>query len=651
MATRKKPASTGDSKAPPAGIPEPIDGSGRYSVLVEMRYQPGGSGSMALGDGHRMDAAGFEIDHEYEPVSMGTAAGAAGFAAGPAETFVVRGTVRSEKDIEALRARPEVAEVWRDTPIAPFPNLTDGQPDPQSGGGMAGCPIAPCDCDPATPKGTIADVAAYLGVDQIWARGIRGTGMVVGVLDSGMTAQGRPVKDGETSRRIPRVIGGWPSDWGTESSKWGNHGNMCATDVLGMAPDAQLFDLRIAGSGGSPGTISRALQAFNWAINQFRTNGTPQVLTNSWGIFQEAWDNTYARNPNHPFTRKVVEAINEGMLVLFAAGNCGDTCPDGRCGGDVGPGSSIWGANGHPMVMTVGAVNKNEQFIGYSSRGPAALDPNKPDFCSISHFTGYNTSDSGTSAATPILAGAVALLKQAKAAATQAEIKSVLKATAKDIGPAGFDQHSGAGIVQIKAAYDRLVFVIRPTLVGPGCPRPTLAGPGCPRPTLVAPSCPRPTLIGPRCPRPTLIGPRCPRPTLFGCPRPTLTGCPRPTLTGCPRPTLTGCPRPTLTGCPRPTLAGCPRPTLAGCPRPTLAGCPRPTLAGCPRVTLACPIDPIGSGFESEWDDAAWAAEYAAAYGAYPEHYWPEEYWAAEYDAELEAYYSGGDYGYDDEEY
>jgi hypothetical protein len=68
-------------------------------------------------------------------------------------------------------------------------------------------------------------------------------------------------------------------------------------------------------------------------------------------------------------------------------------------------------------------------------------------------------------------------------------------------------------------------------------------------------------------------------------------------------------------------------------------------------VTLACPIEPIGSGFESEWDDAAWAAEYAAAYGGYPEHYWPEEYWAAEYDAELEAYYSGGDYGYDDEEY
>ena len=95
-------------------------------------------------------------------------------------------------------------------------------------------------------------------------------------------------------------------------------------------------------------------------------------------------------NPNHPFTRKVVEAIQEGIFVLFAAGNCGATCPDGRCASDTGPGRSIWGANGHPDVITVGAVNRNEQFVGYGSQGPAALDANKPNFCSITHFTGIS---------------------------------------------------------------------------------------------------------------------------------------------------------------------------------------------------------------------------------------------------------------------
>lgn len=448
---------SGDAGTPP----EPRDTSGAMSVLVEMRSPAGGSPASAMTSMAGLSLPGIAIDNEFAPVPMGQAqSDAAGFSSGGVETVVVRAKVQNEDQMEALRRHPDVINVYKDTPIAPFASRADPRGNAAGGGeipAMAPCPIGTCDCDPFTPHGTIADVAAYLGANQVWTAGFRGTGIVVGVLDSGITAVGRPVKDGETSRRIARVIGGWPeADWGTESSKWGDHGNMCATDVLGMAPDAQLYDLRIAGSGGSPGTISRALQAFQWAINRFRVDGTPQILTNSWGIFQETWDATYARNPTHIFTRKVVEAIDLGILVLFAAGNCGDTCPDGRCGPDVGPGRSIWGANGHPRVMTVGAVNRLEQFIGYSSRGPAALDPNKPDFCSVSHFTGYFNSDSGTSAATPIAAGVVALLKQAKPSLTQDEAKSALKATAKDIGPSGFDQHSGYGIINAKRAFDRV---------------------------------------------------------------------------------------------------------------------------------------------------------------------------------------------------
>ena len=464
MAKRRKPAST---RAAAAAVPKPTDRRGRTSVLIEFRQSPGASVSSAMGAARGFSIAKFTLDEEFEPVRMPgfttapspAALSATARADTSADTYVVRGTVASANEIEKLRAQPDVAAVWVDTPIAPFAasSLRARAPSTRPNRAQSGCPIPPCDCDPGTPQGTIADVAVFLGADRIWNAGFRGTGIVVGVVDSGITAQGRPVKADETAQRIPRVIGGWPiDDWGTESSKWGDHGNMCSTDVLGMAPDAQLYDLRVAGDGGSPGTISRALQAFNWAISQHRLNGTPHVLTNSWGIFQESWDETYARDPNHPFTRKVVEAIGEGILVLFAAGNCGDTCPDGRCGADVGSGRSIWGANGHPLVMTVGAVNRLEQFIGYSSRGPAALDPSKPDFCSVSHFTGYFDSDSGTSAATPILAGLVAILKQAQPAATQDSMKKALRTTAKDVGAAGFDVHSGAGIVQGFAAFQSL---------------------------------------------------------------------------------------------------------------------------------------------------------------------------------------------------
>ena len=511
-----------------AEVPEPRD-SGKLSVLVELLSTPGTSPMFAASGVRDETIGGFELDEEFQPIPL-TGGAAAGGAAGFAEvqSYVVRATVKDESAMQEIRQRPDVVDVWLDTPIAPFQ--------------FGSCPIPPCDCAPGTPKGTIADVANYLGVSQVWSAGFRGAGIVVGVVDGGITAQGRPVKPGETSRRVPRVIGGWPSDWGTEASRWGEHGNMTSTDVLGMAPDAQVYDLRISGAADSPGTISRALQAFQWAIDQHRVNGTPHVLTNSWGIFQQSWDPTYATNPNHPFTRKVVEALDEGIVVLFAAGNCGGTCPDGRCGTDTGPGRSIWGANSHPRVMTVGAVNKNEEFVGYSSQGPGALDPNKPDFCSITHFTGYFTSDSGTSAATPILAGAVALLKQAVPSATQDSIKTALKNTAKDIGPAGFDQHSGSGIVRIKAAYDRLRFKFPPT-------SPII----CRRSVITL--CPS---VITRCPTTTII---CTKPSvLIRCPS-ELTICPVPTRT-----VICGGVPTRLGGCPVPSRI-CPS-LACGPPRP-----------------------------------------------------------------------------------
>ena len=413
-----------------AGMPKGEMPTGRVGkgevqkVLVEIRVPKGQAAGVALQMAAGLKVPNFQLDAEYAPVPINLSPqhAALGVAADE-EVVVVRGTIEVS-NISTLEAQPQVIKVWRDTKIAPFTSsyIAEKQtplvvPSPALGT----CPIPPCDCSPGTARGNIADVASYLGVDQIWTAGYKGNGIVIGIVDGGITAVGRTPKPGETAK-ISRVIGGWPSDWGTTAAAWGDHGNMTSTDSLGMAPEAQVYDIRISDGDA----ISNALAGFQWAINQHRLDGTPHILSNSWGIFRESWDPAYARDPNHPFTRKVVEALDEGILVLFAAGNCGDTCPDGRCGSDTGPGRDIWGANGHPRVMTVGAVNKNEQFIGYSSRGPAALDPQKPDFCSISHFQGYFASDSGTSAATPIAAGIVALLKQANPATTQDLAKSAL---------------------------------------------------------------------------------------------------------------------------------------------------------------------------------------------------------------------------------
>lgn len=319
---------------------------------------------------------------------------------------------------------------------------------------MAGSPCEPTDCASNVAKGTIADVAAYLNCHRLWAKGIRGQGVAVGIVDTGID-----------KTRIANVTDGWSPNpsfpWGTDP---GGHGSMCATDAKGMAPDIELYDIGLLKSGGSIGTgfLSDAIAAFQWGINKYKSTGKPQILSNSWGMFQEAWAPDYVRDPNHPFTRKVVEAINEGMIVTFAAGNCGQVCPSGRCGSDTGPGRSIWGANGHPMVITVGAANIREEWIGYSSQGPAALDPRKPDFVAPSHFVGWTPSDNGTSAANPVCAGVIALLRGHDPGLRQAGAKQALQATAKDLCGGGWDPHSGYGMINAERAFNKLNFFVSP---------------------------------------------------------------------------------------------------------------------------------------------------------------------------------------------
>lgn len=228
--------------------------------------------------------------------------------------------------------------------------------------------------DSGLAKGTLMDVVTFLGVDQIWNQGYKGENIVIGIVDDGITAQGRAAGN---TWIIPNVIGGSREDWGQITIT--EHGNMTATDALGIAPNAKVFDMRIFERKDVEETgVDPIVAAYEWAIQQFRRTGTPQVLSNSWGYVRPVEGLT--NNLNHPANRKILEAIQAGILVLFSAGNCGDPCsnPD-RCGTH-GPGQSIHGMNGHPLVMTVGAANIHVVHAGYSAQGPANFDAHKPDF-------------------------------------------------------------------------------------------------------------------------------------------------------------------------------------------------------------------------------------------------------------------------------
>lgn len=360
---------------------------------------------------------------------------------------IIRGEITT-LNWKKLSEHSLVIKVFRDTPIQP----------------------ASCNCSSYRASNllpTIKDVRRHLDVESIWKEGFRGKGIVVGIVDSGIDVIGKSEKG-----IFSNVIDGFSStnSWG-DKSDWNNHGNMVTYDLLGIAPDVKVYDIRIT-ELYYPNRISQVVKAYRWAIDRFEKDGTPHILNNSWAVYDKQYDLRYAMDKNHLFTRIVVKAVDIGIKVLFAAGNCGCNCSKflSRCKGYTGGGNSIWGANGHNSVMTIAAVNiqnNMEEYIDYSSKGPSSLDKYKPDFSAISHFKGYNKGlsvkgggsycDTGTSAACPVAAGVVALLLQQNGKLSQSEIKDYLTVTAESLGQ-GWNYHIGHGIIRPKKAFDLVKF-------------------------------------------------------------------------------------------------------------------------------------------------------------------------------------------------
>ncbi|ELZ25104.1 peptidase S8 and S53 subtilisin kexin sedolisin [Halosimplex carlsbadense 2-9-1] len=452
----------------------------RVDALLEVTIGQGAS--MASIYAMVESIAGAAVDREFEPVTVRpTRERIPSTDPESQQVVLVRASVeRSRLD----EVESQVDGLWEDRAVLqPFEQSTDepgggtvaGPADPFDFAGTASASVAEDSYCPDEAVGSLHDgsVTEYLGVDEVWDDEVRGEGVVVGIVDGGITAEGRRIDPEDRNhpqwpgKTVPNVTDGYPADsWGTTGRGWMWHGNMSATDVLGVAPAAELYDIRLTGR-----FASSLVSAVDWAIRKHEETGTPHVLNVSAGIYQRVWDPEFAENPDHPATRKVLEAVDEGIVVLFAAGNCGQGCASTKCSlrddpetDNVGPSDSIWGVNGHERVITVGAATIDERRLGYSSQGPSALDEDgtKPDICGVSHFEGYNDVDSGTSAATPTTSGVVALLTQADPELSTAETKTVLQSTAVDIGESGLDNDTGAGIVQADAAYER----VRPSSTG-----------------------------------------------------------------------------------------------------------------------------------------------------------------------------------------
>ncbi len=331
-----------------------------------------------------------------------------------------------------------------------------------------------CPGDPALGDDT--DVERLLCTDALNDGGLDGSGVLVAIVDTGINMaylNSRGKNPGFDAARS------WVPQAGlTPGALPVGHGTMCAFDACIAAPNCTLLDIALLQStrqGGSTmeGFLSDAVLAYRHLLDVMNAPKRPgecrsMVVNNSWGMFHPSWDfpvghpGNYSDNANHPFNRIVAVLDRAGADILFAAGNCGPDCPDGRCQGVTA--NAIYGANSHPQVLSVAGVDTRKDRVGYSSVGPGRLTKAKPDIASYTHFkgSGVYAADGGTSAATPVASGVIAALRTrmpydaTRPETSPAAVRNMVVKTAEDRGVLGYDYEYGWGIIDGCALADHL---------------------------------------------------------------------------------------------------------------------------------------------------------------------------------------------------
>jgi len=106
-------------------------------------------------------------------------------------------------------------------------------------------------------------------------------------------------------------------------------------------------------------------------------------------------------------------------------------------------------------VLSVGATNLTDGVEGFSSEGPTVDGRNKPDVSATNRtLTSLNSSFTGTSGASPHVAGAAALVLAQNPSYTTVQLRNALTASVHDVSAAGFDSRTGYGRISLDADQD-----------------------------------------------------------------------------------------------------------------------------------------------------------------------------------------------------
>ncbi len=306
---------------------------------------------------------------------------------------------------------------------------------------------------------TVADDTLDWGVTRVeaptaQASGYKGAGVDVAVIDTGI--------DTTHEDLVANLKGGYSAvSYTTSYDDDHGHGTHCAgtiaaddngLGVLGVAPDANLYAVKVLDSAGS-GTLTDVVEGIDWAVSQ-----GVDIISMSLG----------SSSGTTAMETAVNNAVNKGVLVVAAAGNSGNSS---------GTNDNVGYPARYPAAIAVAATDSNNVRAYFSSTGPA-VDVAAPGVSIESTYPDNQYAYmSGTSMATPHVAGVLAVLKSQYPALSASELRSVLEWSARDLGTAGIDNWYGYGLVTANV----------PTL--PAAPTPT------PAPTPTTAPTPTPTPV------------------------------------------------------------------------------------------------------------------------------------------------------------
>lgn len=345
--------------------------------------------------------------------------------------------------------------------------------------------------------------------------GVTGKGVTVAVIDSGIHAAhvgllGRVLEgfnfEGSLPQRETGVLGVEEMDAYAEATgavalqDEVGHGTHCAgiiggdgtgaagLNLAGVAPGVNLISMKIAsGANGvvaDAGFEANSVRAIDY-LTRHKDTLKVRVASNSWGLLEEE-EQAILLGPTDfdPVKAAVEAAVDAGIVMVFAAGNDGgsateDTiravpnsldevitvasackanhgsCPAGQVNDFTSRGAAVDVAAPGDQILSTQSPNSILAALGQTLEGdyfgdtPQTSAQNRANYMRLS----------GTSMATPHVAGVVALLLEANPTLTPKQVREILVTTATDMVvegdpelKPGFDKASGFGMVNVRKA-------------------------------------------------------------------------------------------------------------------------------------------------------------------------------------------------------